>query len=212
MSKEIKRLPGGAVTPEWAAEYLKEHMEALKENGGLAAVIDGLQTIIDSFRQVDIRTSKKVTTPDEQHVKDHILHTFVNSIGFVEDLYAIECVKAGYLANGGNEDDFYAMEAGEWTECFKLWFEAFKEKHSNDKQVIMQPPVNVGDMIYKVWSCGRSGKSVAEFKVTGIHNRGEGWYVMYQGKNNMYNAKFEDFGATVFTTREAVERKIKEMK
>lgn len=76
-------------------------------------------------------------------------------------------------------------------------------------------PCKVGDKIYKLWSCGKNGKAVAEFEITHIDidylpeielafrkPKGTGYY---------YFAKVGEIGKTVFLTREEAEAALAKM-
>lgn len=78
-------------------------------------------------------------------------------------------------------------------------------KHFKDKSRMVELPVKVGQTVYRIWACGKNGHSIANFKVIGIHNRGDGWYIIYEGKKKCYTAYFTDFGKSVFLTKSEAE-------
>lgn len=92
------------------------------------------------------------------------------------------------------------------------------EKHCTafiDKSLCIKLPCKVGDKVYKLWSCGRHGKSVAEFEVKHIdidyYPNIEVAYIKPSSKTGSYSfSKAEDFGKTVFLTREEAEKALAE--
>ena len=79
---------------------------------------------------------------------------------------------------------------------------------------VIVPPCKVWDTVYKIWSCGKHGKSIAEFEVThiDIDNLPE-IEITFKKKNNFgcyYSAKLRDIGKTVFLTKEEAEQALKE--
>lgn len=85
---------------------------------------------------------------------------------------------------------------------------------------VVVPLCNVGDKVYKLWSVGKYGKSVSEFVVTSVSQIMVGvWVVKYQKqarsiyhKTTRYQCSFDDFGKTIFLSREEAEAKLKEGK
>lgn len=85
-----------------------------------------------------------------------------------------------------------------------------------EKGVIV-PPCKVGDTVYRIWSAGKHGKSIANFVVTNVSQIAPNiWIVRYQKQSKtltsyptIYQCNFEDFGKTVFLTREEAEAKLK---
>ena len=75
-------------------------------------------------------------------------------------------------------------------------------------------PCKVGDNVYRLWGCGKHGKSIAEFEVTQISWYDFGIDIAYRKRNSTtgsyYHSKPDDFGKTVFLTREEAERELNE--
>lgn len=76
-------------------------------------------------------------------------------------------------------------------------------------------PCKVGDKIYKIWSCGKYGKSVAEFVVKHIdidfYPSVEIAFINEKSNSgNYWFATQDDFGKTVFLTKEEAEQALKE--
>lgn len=79
---------------------------------------------------------------------------------------------------------------------------------------LLKLPCAVGDKVYKIWSCGKNGKTIAEFIVSHIDIDYlpdiEFSYRKENGHGNYYFSKIEDIGKTVFLTKSAAERALKE--
>lgn len=75
-------------------------------------------------------------------------------------------------------------------------------------------PVKVGQKVYRIWSAGKHGKSIANFVVTNVSQCAlNTWIVRYQKPSKtltsyptIYQCNFEDFGKTVFLSREEAEK------
>lgn len=76
-------------------------------------------------------------------------------------------------------------------------------------------PCKVGDKIYKLWSCGKNGKAVAEFEITHIDidylPEIEFAFRKPKGTGYYYFAKVGEIGKTVFLTREEAEAALAKM-
>ncbi len=78
---------------------------------------------------------------------------------------------------------------------------------------VIVPPCKVGDTVYRIWSVGKHGKSIANFVVTNVSQCAlNTWIVRYQKPSKtltsyptIYQCNFDDFGKTVFLTREEAE-------
>jgi hypothetical protein len=83
---------------------------------------------------------------------------------------------------------------------------------------VIVPPCKVGDKVYRIWSVGKHGKSVAEFVVTNVSQIMENtWVIRYQKQAKslystptIYQCDFNDIGKTVFLTREEAEKALAE--
>lgn len=83
---------------------------------------------------------------------------------------------------------------------------------------VIVPPCKVGDKVYRIWSVGKYGKSIAEFVVTNVSQIMENiWIVRYQKQAKslysiptIYQCNFNDIGKTVFLTREEAEKALAE--
>ena len=83
---------------------------------------------------------------------------------------------------------------------------------------VIVPPCKVGDTVYRIWGSGKHGKSVADFVVTKVSQIAPNiWIVRYLKPSKSlthylreYQCNFEDFGKTVFLTREEAETALKE--
>ena len=81
------------------------------------------------------------------------------------------------------------------------------------KNGVIVPPVKVGQKVYRIWSVGKHGKSIANFVVTNVSQCAlNTWIVRYQKPSKtltsyptIYQCNFEDFGKTVFATKEEAE-------
>ena len=98
-------------------------------------------------------------------------------------------------------------------------FDKLAQYEDAEKQGLMlRLPCKVGDTVYKVWSCGKNGKSIAEFEISHICVDNpqfiEFSMISKKSKNAMYPYRFfKDFeiGETVFLTRAEAEQELKEM-
>lgn len=88
------------------------------------------------------------------------------------------------------------------------------------KEQIIVPPCKVGDTVYIIWSSGKHRKSVADFVVTRVLQIAPNiWIVRYLKPSKSltrypieYQCNFEDFGKTIFLTREEAEKALNERK
>lgn len=80
---------------------------------------------------------------------------------------------------------------------------------------LLKLPCAVGDKVYKIWSCGKNGKTIAEFIVSHIDIDYlpdiEFSYRKENGHGNYYFSKIEDIDKTVFLTKSSAEQALKEM-
>lgn len=91
--------------------------------------------------------------------------------------------------------------------------------HYKSKSLFVELPVKVGDVVFRIWSVGKYGKSVADFVVTGISQIARNiWVIKYQKQAKSLNSKpvryqcnLEDIGKTVFLDRAEAEKKLQEM-
>lgn len=108
------------------------------------------------------------------------------------------------------------------THCFNICgkpldaLEEFnKYKDLEERGKLLKLPCAVGDTVYKIWSCGKNGKTIAEFVVSHIDIDYlpdiEFSYRKENGHGNYYFSKIEDIGKTVFLTRQEAERALAEM-
>jgi hypothetical protein len=77
-------------------------------------------------------------------------------------------------------------------------------------------PCKVGDTIYRIWNCGKHGKSISEFEVKHIDidylPDMEIAFLHKQSMSGSYHfAKLKDFGKTVFLTKEEAEQALAKM-
>lgn len=85
---------------------------------------------------------------------------------------------------------------------------------------LLELPCRVGDKVYRIWSVGKHGKSIAEFVVTNVSQIMENtWVIRYQKQAKslyaiptIYQCNFNDIGKTVFLDRASAEAKLREMK
>ena len=79
---------------------------------------------------------------------------------------------------------------------------------------VIIPPCKVGDTVYGIWSCGKHGKSIAEFEVAHIDiNYLPEIEISFRKKTTTgyyYFAKLCDIGKTVFFTKEEAEKALAE--
>ena len=85
------------------------------------------------------------------------------------------------------------------------------------KSRFVELPCKVGDTVYRLWSAGKYGKSIAEFEVKhiDIDYLPEIEIAMLKTKKNggtYWFAKQKDIGETVFFTREEAEAALEKMK
>lgn len=91
--------------------------------------------------------------------------------------------------------------------------------HYKDKSLFVELPCKVGDTVYRIWSVGKHGKSIAEFVVTNVAQIMENiWVIRYQKQAKSlystptrYQCNLTDIGKTVFLTIEDAEAKLKEL-
>lgn len=84
---------------------------------------------------------------------------------------------------------------------------------------LLELACNVGDKVYRIWSVGKHGKSIAEFVVTNVSQIMENiWVIRYQKQAKslystptIYQCNFNDIGKTVFLDRAEAEAKVREM-
>ena len=90
-----------------------------------------------------------------------------------------------------------------------------------DKQeqgLLIELPCKVGDTLYRIWTCGKSGRSIAEFKIEHIdidnYPQIEFSYRCTKDSHSFYPYRFcklEDLGKTVFLTRSEAEEALAKM-
>ena len=88
-----------------------------------------------------------------------------------------------------------------------------------DKSLFVELPCKVGDKVYRIWSVGKHGKSIAEFVVTNVSQIMENiWVIRYQKQAKSlystptrYQCNLTDIGKTVFLTKAEAERKLREV-
>lgn len=102
------------------------------------------------------------------------------------------------------------MTMGEIQECAESVCKNFK-----DKTLVLDLPCKVGQPIYKIWSCGKHGKKIAEFTVNHINIANLPDIEILYSKccdfsGRRYVAKQSDIGKTIFLTREEAEQALKE--
>ena len=88
-------------------------------------------------------------------------------------------------------------------------------KDAEDQGFLTWLPCKVGDNVYRLWGCGKHGKSIAEFEVIQISWYDFGIEIAYRKRNSTtgsyYHSKPDDFGKTVFASREEVEKALEEV-
>lgn len=85
----------------------------------------------------------------------------------------------------------------------------------SDRSEWVHLPCKVGQTVYKLWNCGKNGKSTTEFTVSHIDiDYLPEIEIAFTKKNSTtgtyHFAKLDDFGKTVFLTREEAEIALKE--
>ena len=98
-------------------------------------------------------------------------------------------------------------------------FEQMFADHLLSEGVIV-PPCKVGGKVYRIWSVGKHGKSIAKFVVTNVSQIMENiWVIRYQKQAKslystptIYQCNFTDIGKTVFLTREEAEKALERSK
>lgn len=83
---------------------------------------------------------------------------------------------------------------------------------AEEQGLILRLPCKVGDTVYKIWSCGKHGKSIAEFEVTRIRidKHGIDFSILNPRGGLCRFCDIFDFGKTVFVTREEAESALAE--
>lgn len=89
-------------------------------------------------------------------------------------------------------------------------------EEAEEQGLLLRLPCRVGDKVYKLWNCGKNGKSVAEFEVRHIDidflPEIEFYVISTKNKSNSYwFCKASDLGKTVFLTRAEAEKALEEM-
>lgn len=87
---------------------------------------------------------------------------------------------------------------------------------AEEQGLLLRLPCKVGDNVYKIWSCGKNGKSVAEFRIShiDIDDLQNIEFAFISTKNistSYWFCKIGDFGKTVFLTKEEAEQALKQM-
>ena len=89
---------------------------------------------------------------------------------------------------------------------------------AEENGLLLRLPCKVGDVVYKVWSCGKNGKAIAEFEIAHICvDNPQFIEFSMTSKKNKYATYpyrfFKDFeiGKTVFLTKEEAEQALAEM-
>ncbi len=88
-------------------------------------------------------------------------------------------------------------------------------KHYIDKSLIVELPCKVGDTVYKVCDIESVHRQILEMEVLTIEMSNEEVVYLKTKKKYLYNfgrVTFDDFGKTVFLSREEAEKKLKEYK
>jgi hypothetical protein len=88
---------------------------------------------------------------------------------------------------------------------------------AEEQGLLLQLPCKVGDKVYKIWGCGKNGKSIAEFEVAHIDvdSLPEIEFSFFSTRKrpvSYWFAKKTDIGKTVFLTREEAEVALAKMK
>ena len=88
---------------------------------------------------------------------------------------------------------------------------------AEEQGLLLRLPCKKGDKVYRIWSCGANGYSIAEFEIENIDicNLPEIEFAMRSVKNKYATLpyrffKASDIGKTVFLTREAAESALAE--
>ena len=85
---------------------------------------------------------------------------------------------------------------------------------SEEQGLLVRLPCKVGDKVYKIWNCGKNGKSVAEFEIKHICidflPEIEFSFIKAKGASYWF-CKASDIGKTVFLTQEEAEQALREM-
>lgn len=87
-------------------------------------------------------------------------------------------------------------------------------EEAEEQGLLLRLPCKVGDNVYKIWSCGKNGKSVAEFRIShiDIDDLQNIEFAFISTKNistSYWFCKIGDFGKTVFLTKEEAEQALK---
>lgn len=89
-------------------------------------------------------------------------------------------------------------------------------KHYKDKSLIIDLPCKIGDMVYKVNPLENAYSQILVLKVLAIELSDKEVVDLKITKKyrndfkNYYSATFDDFGKTIFLSREEAEKKLKE--
>lgn len=80
---------------------------------------------------------------------------------------------------------------------------------------VFVPPCMVGDKVYRIWSCGKHGKSISELIITTISmidNEGS-WIIKTQSKSGrVYQFNLDDIGNKIYVIKEEAEKMLERKK
>ena len=107
-----------------------------------------------------------------------------------------------------------SMTKDELRKHYNEIFDRLQEYEVAEEQgQLIRTTVKVGDIVYKVYDVESIHRQILEMEVWMIEVGNEGVIHLVTTKKRLYNfdkATFEDFGKTVFLTREEAEAKLKE--
>ena len=115
--------------------------------------------------------------------------------------------KINYHAERGNADTVWLLQTcREYVEELKLM------KDTEEQGLLLRLPCKLGDTVYKIWSCGKHGKSIAEFEVTRIRvdKHGIDFSILNPRGGICRFCDISDFGKTVFVTMAEAESALAE--
>lgn len=123
------------------------------------------------------------------------------------------------FSNGEYWNTVYPQNENCLTDIHRMAIKLCDLEDKIEQGKIVELPCAVGDKVYRIWSVGKYGKSIAEFVVTNVSQIMENtWVIRYQKQAKslystptIYQCNFNDIGKTVFLDRASAEAKLREM-